>query len=347
MPLHKREGSPHWQIRFELNGKLYRKSSKTAERRLASAVEREFHDEAIREQQLNERRDTWDDAIKQWFLEKVHKKSLWRDRRIADFYTDLMPSPFVMARLTEHDVAGLRAATVGMAIPVAGKGGLPSTTRPPNPATVNRYLAWLQAFLRACESWHMVGSHYRIQKLTSARREYVLHGRPAVDSVLDALHPAARAAAVFALSTGMRRSNVFGLRWANVDLAGHAITVAGSEHKSGTAKRVPVSDDAVAILEAQAGKHSEYVFTDHKGHAPVKSIKTAWRTACKKAGVEGLRFHDLRHQWASAHVANGTPLLVVKELGGWASLAMVDRVYSHLAPSTLSTWAGNSGAKAT
>lgn len=55
----------------------------------------------------------------------------------------------------------------------------------------------------------------------------------------------------------------------------------------------------------------------------------AWRKALARADIEDLRWHDLRHTWASWHVQNGTPLEVLKELGGWESLDMVMR-YAHL-----------------
>ena len=61
----------------------------------------------------------------------------------------------------------------------------------------------------------------------------------------------------------------------------------------------------------------------------------------KKAGIEDFRFHDLRHTWASWHVQSGTPLAVLKELGGWASMDMVFR-YAHLGESHLAEWAKNS-----
>ena len=53
-------------------------------------------------------------------------------------------------------------------------------------------------------------------------------------------------------------------------------------------------------------------------------------TSCDNLhGLRDFRWHDLRHTWASWHVQAGTPLLVLKELGGWASLDMVLR-YAHL-----------------
>lgn len=53
-----------------------------------------------------------------------------------------------------------------------------------------------------------------------------------------------------------------------------------------------------------------------------------------------LLLHDLRHTLAGWHAQNGTPPQVLKELGGWASLQMVDR-YMHLAPPHLASFANN------
>jgi site-specific recombinase XerD len=67
----------------------------------------------------------------------------------------------------------------------------------------------------------------------------------------------------------------------------------------------------------------------------------AWRKALARAGISDFRWHDLRHTWASCHVQNGTPLQVLKELGGWADLTMVLR-YAHLSSKHLEEYAGNS-----
>jgi hypothetical protein len=50
-----------------------------------------------------------------------------------------------------------------------------------------------------------------------------------------------------------------------------------------------------------------------------------WETACKKAKLTDLRFHDLRHTWASWHRQAGMSCDGLKDLGGWKSRVMVDR----------------------
>jgi integrase len=76
------------------------------------------------------------------------------------------------------------------------------------------------------------------------------------------------------------------------------------------------------------------------GRYAVTNTKS-WRAALVRAGIENFRWHDLRHTWASWHIQNGTPLNVLKELGGWADLSMVLR-YAHLTSEHLSMYVNNS-----
>jgi integrase len=116
----------------------------------------------------------------------------------------------------------------------------------------------------------------------------------------------------------------------------------GDQAKAGKPIGIPLADDAMAILARQRGQNKQWVFP-WKGH-PIGKIKTAWRRALERAKIEGFTWHGLRHTWASWHVQNGTPLAVLKELGGWASLSMVSR-YAHLAPEHLRAYAGNANPK--
>ena len=113
--------------------------------------------------------------------------------------------------------------------------------------------------------------------------------------------------------------------------------------KSIKAIAVPLNDDALKVILEQKGKHSTNVFT-YKSR-PIKTANNqAWRKALKRSGIENFRYHDLRHTWASWHIQNGTPLHVLKELGGWADLTMVMR-YAHLSSDHLKTYAKNSNQK--
>jgi integrase len=73
--------------------------------------------------------------------------------------------------------------------------------------------------------------------------------------------------------------------------------------------------------------------------------KAAWRKACNRAGLAGLRFHDPRHTWASWLMQAGAPAYAIHSLGGWASPKMVER-YAHLSPERLKQYAAYSKLKA-
>jgi integrase len=130
------------------------------------------------------------------------------------------------------------------------------------------------------------------------------------------------------LETGLRKSNVTGLQWSQVDLRRRCAWIHPDQAKGRKAIAVPLSAAAVLVLREQMEKHPVYVFSYRAN--PIKQLNTkAWRKALERAGIEDFRWHDLRHTWASWHVQAGTPLHVLQELGGWESVEMVRR-YAHL-----------------
>lgn len=144
--------------------------------------------------------------------------------------------------------------------------------------------------------------------------------------------------AQFSLATGLRESNVRLLRWSSVDVDRRVAWVLGRETKNGRALSVPLNADAIAVLKRQP--KGVFVFT-YEGHTVWNCSSHAWYKAVKRAGLDGLRWHDLRHTWASWHVMAGTPLPVLQMLGGWSSLAMVQR-YAHIGAGYAASYADGS-----
>ena len=143
--------------------------------------------------------------------------------------------------------------------------------------------------------------------------------------------------AAFSLATGLRRANVTGLQWSQVDLVRRLAWIHPDQAKARKAIAVPLNAEAVVMIQKQIGKHATHVFS-FKGK-PVTQVSTkAWYQALKRAGIADFRWHDLRHTWASWHVQQGTPLHVLQELGGWESAEMVRR-YAHLTADHLAPYA--------
>ena len=173
------------------------------------------------------------------------------------------------------------------------------------------------------------------------------------ERLLAALPGHLAAMARFSLETGLRRANVTGLRWSQVDLARRCAWIHPDQAKARKPIAVPLTVRALGVLEAQLGQHDTHVFS-YRGR-PVTQVSTkAWRAAMDRAGIQSFRWHDLRHTWASCHVQAGTLLHALQELGGWESAEMVRR-YAHFASSHLARYverfspsdAGSQGAHVT
>lgn len=132
----------------------------------------------------------------------------------------------------------------------------------------------------------------------------------------------------FALQTAMRRGEILNLLWCNVDLANRVAVLPVT--KNGDSRRVPLSTEAVNVLVEQRSAMGTVV--DFAGRVfPVHhiSLDKAWRRACKRAGIVGLHFHDLRHEAVSRLFEHGLNPMEVSSISGHKTMAMLQR-YTHL-----------------
>jgi hypothetical protein len=136
----------------------------------------------------------------------------------------------------------------------------------------------------------------------------------------------------FALFTGLRQGEALSLTWDRVDRARGVIRLELT--KSGRRREVPLNTNADAVLARRATpESSDYVFGSHNWN----SFRSAWEAALASAGIEGVRFHDLRHTFASWLVQRGRTLREVQEALGHQTITMTMR-YSHIWLRTISAW---------
>lgn len=142
-----------------------------------------------------------------------------------------------------------------------------------------------------------------------------------------------------ALRTGLRRGELLGLRWQDLDLeAGRLVVrqnivrgIVGTP-KSGKPREIPLTADTMAMLIAHRHDRGALVFCTKDGrHHPVTNVVYALRLACKRADLRPIGWHVLRHTFASHLAMRSVPLRVIQELLGHATVQMTMR-YSHLSP---------------
>jgi integrase len=198
-------------------------------------------------------------------------------------------------------------------------------------------LALLRSVLRrAALDWEWMDKLPKVRLLREPVRRvrYLTHAQ--AQRLLEQLPTHLAEMATFALATGLRKSNVTGLQWSQIDLSRRMAWVHPDQSKSRKAIAVPLNEDAVRVLHLRLGVHATHVFA-FKGEAIGQVSTAAWKKALKRAGIDDFRWHDLRHTWASWHVQNGTPLNVLQELGGWESPQMVRR-YAHFSAGHLAAY---------
>jgi integrase len=138
---------------------------------------------------------------------------------------------------------------------------------------------------------------------------------------------------IIALNTGLRKSELLDLLWADVDFQRRLIQVRKSKSKK---KRfVPMRPVVFDLLKSLPRMiNNEYVFYGHLKGQRLKDVPKEWEIWLAEAGVKDFRWHDLRHTFASRLVSSGVPLYAVQVLLGHSSIKVTER-YSHLEPDYL------------
>jgi integrase len=125
--------------------------------------------------------------------------------------------------------------------------------------------------------------------------------------------------------TGARRGEILGLEWEHVDFDAACLRLLDS--KEGGAKVIPLGAHALDVL-AQLPRRSRWVLPTAAAVGPV-SLSKPWDRIRKRAGLEDVRLHDLRHSFASVGVAGGDSLFIVGSILGHKRASTTER-YAHL-----------------
>lgn len=126
--------------------------------------------------------------------------------------------------------------------------------------------------------------------------------------------------------TGARRGEITKLKWSEIDFDQGFLRL--GESKTGLSIR-PLSAMALKMLEGIPRTNKTWVFPTATGEGPFQGLGKIWREVRKKADLEDVRLHDLRHSFASFGAANGLSLPMIGALLGHRNMATTQR-YAHL-----------------
>jgi integrase len=208
--------------------------------------------------------------------------------------------------------------------------------KPRADASVNRDMAILGHMLNKAVEWGMLEASplekgKRLMFKENNQRLRFL-SEEEIERLLQSCTPHLRPIVEVALLTGMRREELLGLKWEQVRNGFIYLT----ETKAGKSRQIPINERSAQILRELRQKNqlkTPYVFCSSDGKRFLR-VKRSFASACRRAGIEEFRFHDLRHTFASHLVMKGASLKAVQELLGHADLKMTMR-YAHLSKTHL------------
>jgi integrase len=334
MSIRRDSRSPYWQYNFQIGGRRFFGSTKKTTRREAEAVERQERERAKAHIAQTEAARTslrLDDVAGRFWLEHgQHGAGAANIERRLALMIEFFGKDKLLTEITGDDVARLVAWRRGH------RGKAPGALLAPH--TVNHMLETLRSLFSRAKLWGVRFNHEPIwhKLMLPIPSERV---RELSDDEADRLDTAARGDygtfIAFARASGLRLAECL-LRWDEVDWSARQIRKPG---KGGRLVTVPITSDIRELLWPLQGHHASMVFTylcERAEHGRVRGqrypltyngVKTYWRRLCKDAGITGLRFHDLRHDF-------GTKLL--RETG---NLKLVQRAMNHATITTTTRYA--------
>ena len=191
-------------------------------------------------------------------------------------------------------------------------------------ATANRYQAILRSIFYRAKDWKMFygenpAAVIKLEKETPNRLRYL--STQEIGRLLEVCSQRIYPVVVCALMTGMRRGEILGLKWDDVDLNERIIYL--TETKSGKPREIPIMNKLYDTL-INMPRESTFVF-----NVPKITLRRHFETALKQAGIAGFRFHDLRHTFASHFIMRTSALPALQKILGHSTPILTQR-YAHL-----------------
>jgi integrase len=208
-----------------------------------------------------------------------------------------------------------------------------------SPSSIQKELVLLKHLFSLAVEWEIIPSNpahgLKAPKLPAGRVRYLQPTE--LRAVLEACPEGLKQIVALAVSTGMRRGEVMGLRYLDVDLSNRRIML--PQTKNGEGRIIYLNEMAMMVFKSvgwtEKTQPGDKVFSNWTPD----QVTVAFGRLCQKLGIENFRFHDLRHTAASWMRMRGADIHTVAQLLGHRDLRTASR-YQHLSPDFLADAVG-------
>lgn len=196
-------------------------------------------------------------------------------------------------------------------------------------ATINRDLSVLRHVLYWAVDEQLLAANplARLKMARERRTRRQILSLPEEDRLLAVATDHLYAMILIAVDTGMRRGEITGQRWEDIDFFQKLLFVTRSKTPEGECREIPLTDRLSAFLVAH--RKPEGLVIDYRGE-PLRIVKRSWKTALKRAGIRHVRFHDLRHTFNTRLMEAGVLQEVRMALMGHSPGNAVHATYTHI-----------------
>jgi len=199
-------------------------------------------------------------------------------------------------------------------------------------STINRELTVLKRMFNLAIEWEATNTNpvKGVKFFTVKNKPMDIFSKDDFAKLHNSASPHLKPILICAISTGMRASEIFNLKWRDVNISDESITVRDTKNSDYRVIPINLNLKKTLLVQSEENENScEYVFL-YNGEK-IQRVDKSFKTAIRKAGIKKFRFHDLRHTFATRLVMKGVDLVTVKELLGHKSIIMTQR-YSHPTP---------------
>jgi integrase len=297
-----------------IDGVRYRKTTGTANRRIAEQIDRKHHDELVsRQNQLGQFNPSMTfGELTTKFIGEGHAKAWHLDRLkvLLPAFSDTAIGNIGRSLVKQYRVRRHQEKTL-------------------TETTVNRDLECLRhiLFWAVDERFIQANPLSRMKFERERKKKRQVLNLIEEELLLNEAAPHLHELIVAALDSGMRRGELLQQEWKDVDFARKLLFVTHSKTAEGECREIPLTDRLFDQLW-QKRQDEGLVFT-YKGRG-ITRIKTAWKAAIRRAGIRYLRFHDLRHSFNTRLMEAGVMQEVRKALMGHSSGEDVHATYTHV-----------------
>jgi len=323
-------GSGIWWTRLTIQGreKWFRATNKSQAKALYGRLKAEAREGTYFPEKYKKPKEI---TLRAWIarhLEGASNRSVVNEKRYGRFWS-LLLGKRALRDITTEDLRRIQAQ-----LKARFDTKKPAGTRLKAPPTINRYFSFLRHVLMLAvkdgklDRNPMAGVTF----FPEAVRTRFLYDEE-ITRLRGLMKPKDWEMVAFAVETGLRRGEQFGLRWSQVDVENKVLSL--PMPKGSKSRYVPLTDGACALLSRwDSFTKSPFVFPGKDPLKPLDArsfVKRYFEPALRRAGIVGASWHSLRHTAATRRVLDGASLYGVKELLGHRDIKTTER-YSHLTP---------------